>query len=238
MRALVTGASRGIGAAIARELASRDYHVIINYRSSTDAAEKVREDIEADGGQATLAQFDVSDRASATEGIEALLEDDEPIGVLVNNAGITRDGLLATMSEENWDDVMDTTLDGFYHVTKPLVWPMIQRRWGRIINISSMSGVAGTRGQVNYSAAKAGLNGATRALAREIAKRGVTVNAVAPGLIETDMIEDAPIDRIMPMIPMQRLGQVEEVSKLVGFLASEESSYITGQVIGVNGGLS
>ena len=238
MRALVTGASRGIGAAIARELASRDYHVIINYRSSTDAAEKVREDIEADGGQATLAQFDVSDRASATEGIEALLEDDEPIGVLVNNAGITRDGLLATMSEENWDDVMDTTLDGFYHVTKPLVWPMIQRRWGRIINISSMSGVTGTRGQVNYSAAKAGLNGATRALAREIAKRGVTVNAVAPGLIETDMIEDAPIDRIMPMIPMQRLGQVEEVSKLVGFLASEESSYITGQVIGVNGGLS
>ncbi len=236
-RALVTGGSRGIGAAVARELGRAGYPVIINYRSREDAAREVLASIESRGGEASLASFDVTDARATALAIERLLEtDDRPIGVLVNNAGVARDNPFPLMTPTEWHDVIHTSLDGFFHVTQPLVMPMIRRRWGRIINISSVSGVAGNRGQVNYAAAKAGLIGATKALAKECAKRKVTVNCVAPGLIETDMTKDVPLEHALPLIPMQRVGTVDEVAAVVGFLASDEASYITGQVIGVNGG--
>ncbi len=237
-RALITGASRGIGAAIAVELAAAGHPVILNYRRQAEAAEAVRERVEAAGGHAELAPFDVADHAAASAAVEALLAAGEPIGVVVNNAGLARDSPFPAMPLEDWRLVTRTTLDGFYNVTLPLVMPMIRQRWGRIVNISSVSGVAGNRGQVNYSAAKAGLIGATRSLALEVAKRGVTVNAVAPGLIETDMLEDAPVEEILRRIPMRRLGQPEEVARLVAFLAGDGAAYITGQVIGINGGLA
>ncbi len=237
-RALITGASRGIGAAIAEALAAAGHPVILNYRGNTPAAEAVRDRVEGAGGQARLAPFDVRDHAAASAAIEELLAGGEPIGIVVNNAGVARDSPFPAMSLEDWRQVTRTTLDGFYNVTLPLVMPMVRRRWGRIINISSVSGVAGNRGQVNYSAAKAGLIGATRSLAQEVAKRGVTVNAVAPGLIETDMLEDAPVDEILRRIPMRRLGQPREVAELVAFLAGDGAAYITGQVIGINGGLA
>lgn len=236
-RALVTGASRGIGAAIAKALAADGHHVIVNYRSNGEAAEAVKAAIEEAGGEATLAPFDVCDGPATRAAIEALIEADErAIGVVVNNAGIARDNVFALMSGDEWWSVMNTTLGGFFHVTQPLVTPMIRKRWGRIINISSVSGVAGNRGQANYAAAKAGIIGATKALAKELAKRKITVNCVAPGLIETDMIEGVPMDIVKPMIPMRRVGQPEEVAAAVRFLASEDASYITGQVIGVTGG--
>ncbi len=238
MRALVTGASRGIGAAVAIELARRtDCHVIINYRSNDEAAQHVLKQITDAGGSGSLAKFDVADREQATAAVEALIAD-EAIEILVNNAGVTADALLPAIKPEDWDLVIQTSLNGFYHVTRPLVMPMVRARWGRIVTISSVSGVTGNRGQVNYSAAKAGLIGATRALAQEVAKRGVTVNAVAPGLIDTDMSAGLPLDRVLPMIPMRRLGKPQEVASVVGFLCSDAASYITGQVIGVNGGLA
>jgi len=235
-RALVTGGSRGIGAAICKRLAADGYAVIINYRSRSDAAEEVAAAIRAEGGEATLKGFDVADR----EAVEAALkemqaEDERPIAVLVNNAGIARDAMLPRMEWEQWQAVTRTTLDGFYNVTQPLVMPMIRKRWGRIINISSISAVKGNQGQVNYSAAKAGLLGATRSLAVELAKRKITVNAVTPGLIDTEMIENVP-DFVVKQIPARRIGKPEEVAALVGFLASEDAAYITGQVIGINGG--
>jgi 3-oxoacyl-[acyl-carrier protein] reductase len=237
-RALVTGGSRGIGAAIAVALAKAGHPIILNFRSNLEAAQAVKARIEADGGSVELAQFDVADAEACAKALEALLADEErPIGVLVNNAGVTRDNTFPLMSKDQWDTVTRTTLDGFYNLTRPLVMPMVRKRWGRIINIASVSGVAGNRGQVNYSAAKAGLIGATRALSQELARRNVTVNAVAPGLIETDMTKDAPIEEMLKAVPMRRLGQPEEVASLVAFLASEQSSYITGQVIGINGGL-
>jgi 3-oxoacyl-[acyl-carrier protein] reductase len=236
--ALVTGASRGIGAAVAETLAAAGHPVILNYRSATRAAEAVRDRIEAAGGRARLLPFDVADHAAASAAVEALLDDDEPIGIVVNNAGVARDSPFPSTSLEDWREVTRTTLDGFYNVTRPLVMPMVRRRWGRIVNVSSVSGVVGNRGQVNYSAAKAGLIGATRSLAQEVAKRGVTVNAVAPGLIETDMIEGAPVEELVRRIPMRRLGQPEEVARLVAFLAGDGAAYITGQVIGINGGLA
>ncbi len=237
-RALVTGASRGIGAAIARALAAQGHTVILNYRSQQEQAETVRREIEARGGKAVLSPFDVRDRESTSAAIEALLRDPEPIDILVNNAGIARDNPLPAISWEDWDAVTRTTLDGFYNVTKPLVMPMVRRKHGRIINIASVSGVTGNRGQTNYAAAKAGLIGATKSLSKELAKRRITVNAVAPGLIETDMIASAPIEEIVKHIPAGRLGQAEEVADLVAFLASERAGYITGQVIGINGGLA
>jgi 3-oxoacyl-[acyl-carrier protein] reductase len=237
-RALVTGASRGIGAAMAVELAAAGHPIILNYRSNKAAAEAVKDRIEAAGGRIRMAPFDVSDREAATREVEALLEAEEPIGVIVNNAGVARDKPFPSIEPDDWELVTRTTLDGFYNVTRPLLMPMVRRRWGRIINMTSVSGLVGNRGQVNYSSAKAGLIGATRSLALEVARRGITVNAVAPGLIETDMLKEAPVEEILKMIPMRRLGLPQEVAKLVAFLAGDEASYITGQVIGINGGLA
>ena len=237
-RALITGASRGIGAAVAEALAAQGNPVILNYRSSGDAAEAVKDRIEAAGGEAELCPFDVADAEESAAAMERLLAADAPIAVLVNNAGVVRDALLPVMKPEDWSLVVRTSLDGFYNVTKPLVMPMVRRRFGRIITITSVSGLVGNPGQTNYSAAKAGLIGATRALSKEIARRGVTVNAVAPGLIDTDMIAGAPVEEIVKAIPMRRLGKPEEVAALVAFLASEGAGYITGQVVGINGGLA
>jgi 3-oxoacyl-[acyl-carrier protein] reductase len=236
-RALVTGASRGIGAAIAEALAAAGHPVVLNYRENTAAAEAVKARVEAAGGAAELACFDVTDAGATAAAVARLLEDPRPIGILVNNAGIARDAPFPSLDDAAWESVTRTTLDGFFHVTRPLVMPMVRRRWGRIVNIASVSGVIGNRGQVNYSAAKAGLIGATRSLALEVAKQGVTVNAVAPGLIDTDMIKDAPVDEILKHIPMRRLGRAAEVAGLCAYLASDAAGYITGQVIGINGGL-
>jgi 3-oxoacyl-[acyl-carrier protein] reductase len=237
-RALVTGASRGIGAAVAEALAAAGHPLILNYQRNGEAARAVQARIEAAGGSATLAPFDVADAEATSRAIAALLEDPRPIGVLVNNAGVTRDAPFPALDRAAWETVTRTAIDGFYNVTRPLVMPMVRARWGRIVNMSSVSGVMGNRGQVNYSAAKAAIIGATRSLAQELAKRNVTVNAVAPGLIETDMIKDAPVDEIVKQIPMRRLGKADEVAALVAFLASDAAAYITGQVIGINGGLA
>ncbi len=234
-RALITGGSRGIGAAVARRLAADGYEVVVNYRTGEAAAAQVVEEIRSAGGEAVAVGFDVADREATQESIDRLLAEPTPIAVLVNNAGISQDAAFPAMNGEQWDAVIDTTLQGFFNVTKPLVMPMVQQKWGRIISMSSISALRGNRGQVNYAAAKAGILGATRSLSLELAKRKITVNAVAPGLIGTDMIESIPID-VTSMIPMRRVGQPEEVASLVSFLASSEAAYITGQVIGIDGG--
>jgi 3-oxoacyl-[acyl-carrier protein] reductase len=237
-RALITGGSRGIGAAVAEELASRGHPIILNYLSNHEAAEGVKHRIEAAGGEVELVPFDVADGEASRSAIERLLEDERPIGVIVNNAGVARDAPFPAMEPEAWSQVIRTSLDGFYNVTQPLVMPMVRgKKGGRIITISSVSAILGNRGQTNYSAAKAGLIGATRSLARELAKRRITVNAVAPGLIETDMLTNVPLEEALKLVPMRRLGQPVEVAKVVGFLASEDAGYITGQVISINGGM-
>lgn len=237
-KALITGGSRGIGAAIAERLAKEGHHILLNYQSNMDRAVAVVERIRSAGGSAELIQFDVRDAAQVSAALAPHIESEEPISVLVNNAGVARDAPFPAMEQDAWDSVTRTTLDGFYNVTRPLVMPMARKRFGRIINIASVSGVIGNRGQVNYSAAKAGLIGATKALAQELARRNVTVNAIAPGLIETEMIASAPVDEIVPHIPMRRVGQPAEVAALAAFLAGPEAGYITGQVIGINGGLA
>ena len=235
IRALVTGASRGIGRAIAIEL-SRTHPVVINYRQDAESAAQTQQQISEGGGEAVLCQFDVSDREATTGAIEGLLKnDDRPIGVLVNNAGVVADAAFPMMDQDQWARVTRTTLDGFFNVTHPLTMHMVGQRWGRIVNLSSITGLRGNKGQVNYAAAKAGIVGATKSLAIELAKRNITVNAVAPGLIETDMISDVP-DFVLKQIPVRRVGQPEEVAALVGFLASERAAYITGQVIRIDGG--
>jgi 3-oxoacyl-[acyl-carrier protein] reductase len=234
--ALVTGASRGIGAAVARTLANDGFDIAATCVHQRAAADALAEQIRALGRRAWVAQFDVKDAVQARAAIEQLLAQTE-IHVVVNNAGVAADAAFPALSREAWHNVIDTSLDGFFHVTQPLVMPMVRRKWGRIINIASVSGVHGNRGQVNYSAAKAGLIGATKALAIELASRNITVNAVAPGLIDTEMVAAAPVDEILKHIPMKRMGTAQEVADLVAYLVSDKAAYMTGQVLTLAGGL-
>lgn len=233
--ALVTGASKGIGAATALALARDGFDIWLNYRSDHTAAAAVGRQIEELGRSCKLLCFDVADPTAVKDALVPLLDLESP-AVLVNNAGFTKDTLMVWMGESEWKDVLSVHLDGFFLVTKLLLVGMLKKRWGRIINIASTSGQSGMPGQVNYSAAKAGLIGATKALAAECAKRKVLVNAVSPGFIETEMLDGLPAERILPMIPMARIGKPEEVAEVVAFLCSDKASYITGQVIAVNGG--
>lgn len=237
--ALVTGASRGIGRAIALRLAADGMPVLLNYRSNTAAAEATLNDIEAAGGKAELMPFDVSDAKAIEQAVDAWKErhPDDYVSVLVNNAGIRQDNLMIFMTDEQWQQVLDTTLTGFFHLTRRLLKEMLTHRNGRVVNITSLSGLKGLPGQSNYSAAKAALIGATKALAQEVAARKVTVNAVAPGFIATDMTAELPEEELKKMIPAGRFGKPEEVADLVAFLASPQAAYITGQTISINGGL-
>ncbi|NRH27849.1 3-ketoacyl-ACP reductase FabG2 [Pseudomonas sp. MS19] len=236
---LVTGSSRGIGRAIALRLARSGHDLVLHCRSRREDAEQVQAEIVALGQTARILQFDVADRTACREQLEADIETHGAYYGVVCNAGLTRDGAFPALSEDDWDQVLRTNLDGFYNVLHPLTMPMIRRRKaGRIVCITSVSGLIGNRGQVNYSASKAGVIGAAKALAIELGKRKITVNCVAPGLIDTDMLDDhVPIDDLLKMIPAQRLGTPEEVAGAVNFLMSEEAGYITRQVLAVNGGL-
>jgi 3-oxoacyl-[acyl-carrier protein] reductase len=238
--ALVTGGSRGIGRAVCMAIAKEGVPVIINFQRNEDAAKVLKEEIEANGGLAELAQFDVSNAREVDDALDQWekIHPDDYIAYLVNNAGIRRDNVMFMMPEDDWHAVISTTLDGFYYVTRRMLPMMMQRRrGGRIVNMASLSGQKGMQGQTNYSAAKAALIGATKALALEAAQRNVTVNAVAPGFIETDMTKELPQDELKQLVPMKRFGKPEEVAALVKFLLSDEAAYITGQVIAINGGL-
>lgn len=236
-RALVTGGSGGIGAAICRRLAADGHHVVVHARRNVDVAQALVREIAAAGASAEAIAFDVADRAAAAAVLAMLLEDG-PIQILVNNAGIHADAVFPGMSGAQWDSVLDVSLNGFFNVTQPLTLPMLRTRWGRIINITSVAALAGNRGQVNYSAAKGALHAATKSLALELASRGVTVNAVAPGIIATEMSGEAfDAEAIRRLVPMQRAGRPEEVADLVAFLASDAAAYISGQVISINGAM-
>ena len=238
-RVLVTGAGRGIGRAIALALARSGHDVTVNYRSNHQAAEETRAAIAAAGGAARLLPFDVACREECEQALTADLAAHGAYYGVVCNAGVTADGAFPALSPDAWDRVLATSLGGFYNVVRPLVMPMVRaREGGRIVTISSVSGLIGNRGQVNYSAAKAGLIGATKALSRELAKRAITVNSVAPGLIETEMLGGVDLEMAMELIPMRRLGRPEEVAATVTFLFSDGAEYITGQVISVNGGMA
>lgn len=237
--ALVTGGSRGIGRAICVALAQAGYPVLINYKGNAAAAAETADLVRAEGQTAELLPFDVAKKEEVQAALQGWMENNKgnTIEVLVNNAGIRNDVLMTFMEDEQWRSVMDTSLEGMYNVTRTIMQPLLMNRYGRIINIVSLSGLKGMPGQVNYSAAKAGVIGATKALAQEIAKRNITVNAIAPGFIASDMTQDLDQKELSAMIPMNRFGKPEEVAALVKFLASKEAGYITGQVISINGGL-
>ncbi|MGM0552771.1 MAG: 3-oxoacyl-ACP reductase FabG [Pseudomonadota bacterium] len=237
-RALVTGASGAIGAAIARDLATMGSEVVLHAHRNRAAADQLAEGIRADGGQARVLVFDITDAEGARQALEPLVAE-QPVQILVHNAGVHDDAPLAGMTAAQWHRPIDVGLHGFYHVIQPLLLPMITTRWGRVIAISSVAGQLGNRGQANYAAAKAGLHGAIRSLAQEVASRGITANAVAPGIIESPMSEGAfDADQIRAMVPMRRAGRPEEVADLVRYLASDGAGYLSGQVIGVNGALA
>ena len=236
--ALVTGGSGAIGSAICRALAAQGLQVIVHANQRLEEAQRLAAELQAGGGAAQAVAFDVTDRAGTAQAL-ARFEGQAPIQVLVNNAGVHDDAPLAGMNGTQWDRVIDVSLNGFYNVTHPLLLSMIRTRWGRIINVSSVAGVIGNRGQVNYAAAKAGLHGATMSLALELASRGITVNAIAPGVIASPVTEHAfPRETIEALVPMKRAGTTDEVAALVAFLASEQAGYITGQVISINGGMA
>lgn len=238
--AVVTGSSRGIGRAIAIKLASLGAKVVVNYHTSEDAAQEVVEQIKADGSEAIAVHADVKDAEQAKGLIDAALEAFGGLDILVNNVGVTRDALLMRMKEDDWDIVVDTNLKGTFNCTKVAQRPMIRQRYGRIINITSVSGIAGQVGQANYSASKAGVIGFTKAVAKELGIRNITVNAVAPGYVPTDQTANLPqelIDYILELTPLKRPGTAEEIANAVAFLASEEASYVSGQVLGVDGGM-
>lgn len=237
--ALVTGGSRGIGRAVSLRLAKAGYTVVINYQSNEQAAQETLQAIQSQGGQAELLRFDVSNPESVQSALESwqTAHPEDYIDVLVNNAGIRRDNLLVWMEPDDFEAVLRTNLFSFYHVTRPLLTPMIRHKHGRIINIASLSGITGLPGQCNYAAAKGGLIAATKSLAKEVAKKNVTVNAVAPGFIKTDMTDGLEEAELKKTVPMNRFGSAEEVAALVAFLASDDASYITGECISINGGL-
>jgi 3-oxoacyl-[acyl-carrier protein] reductase len=237
--ALVTGGSRGIGKAICLEIAKQGYHILINYRSNTEEAENTLNQIKSNGGSGELIQFDVSNPEEIKTSLGNWKEKnpDTVIEVLINNAGIRKDALIVWMKDEDWKDVLNTNLDSFYYITKFLIQDMIINRYGRIVNVVSLSGIKGLPGQTNYSAAKGGVIAASKALAQEVGKKNITVNCVAPGFIKTDMTKELEEKEYKRIIPMNRFGNAEEVASVVSFLASPKASYITGEVISVNGGL-
>lgn len=238
--AIVTGGSRGIGRAICKKLAEdTDYHILINYQSNEAAALTTLQEVQSVGGNGEIIQFDVANQQEVSAALTQWQEDnpDAVVEVIVNNAGITRDGLFMWMPQQDWQDVINTSLNGFYNVTNFFIQKLLRNKYGRIINMVSVSGVKGTPGQTNYSAAKGALVGATKALAQEVAKRKITVNAVAPGFIKTDMTSDLNEDELVKLVPANRFGEAEEVADLVSFLASKKAGYITGEVININGGI-
>jgi 3-oxoacyl-[acyl-carrier protein] reductase len=235
---LVTGASKGIGRAIAQRLARDGFAIALHYGRDRNGAEAVASEIQAAGGIARLISFDIADRAASRQVLEADMAEHGAYWGAILNAGIARDGAFPALADDDWDSVLDTNLDGFYNVLKPIVMPMVSaRKGGRIVTLSSVAGLAGNRGQVNYSAAKAGIIGATKALAIELAKRNITVNCVAPGVIETQMTAELPAEEVMKLIPMRRFGRPEDVAAVVSFLCSDEAGYVTRQVLSVNGGM-
>lgn len=237
--AIVTGASRGIGRAIAVKLASQGFNIILNYASNVEAANQTLEEIISSGGKAELLQFDVSDSKATQQALQLWKQNhkDDYISVIINNAGIRKDNLMLWMPEEDWNSVLSVSLNGFFNVTQPLLKDMLANKWGRIINVASLSGIKGMPGQANYSAAKGGLIAATKALAQEVAKKKVTVNAISPGFIRSDMTSDLNEAELKKMIPAGRFGDPSEIAGLVAFLVSDSAAYITGEVISINGGL-
>jgi 3-oxoacyl-[acyl-carrier protein] reductase len=236
-KALITGGSGGIGGAIAERLAADGMQVWIHYRNNPESAQEIADRITACGGTASITGFDVTDLDQSQQTLDALLASEGIIDVIVHNAGITADAPFPGMEEDQWRDVIDTSLHGFFHVTRPLIMPMIRQRWGRIVSLSSIAALHGNRGQTNYAAAKAGLIGATRSLAKEVASRGICVNVVAPGFVDTDMIKNIPADLIKEVVPMKRAGSTAEIAAVVAFLCSDGASYITGEVLNVSGGI-